>query len=273
MVSTPLFLLQLVLVSLVSASHHFGGLTTFSGGRNTDGTFTVNISNRATFDGCGHVQTMYCYKGNCGYEVNSQRAILDNSTHAPRSNHQWCEAETVITRRVSSNRPFSLRSASCCWIPTRNYLNSWRLLTTVDLGTRSDTGDPNKSPVIGTLPFLRVPQNCPRMYKLMAFDADGDRLRCRYGKILNTECGSCSQPFGFHLDQDSCTLYYNYTLSDPRVYGFELVVEDFPQQHVILSYSDGSHSSKSPLTTSSTFPMVVETYNPTPMVTLAYNNP
>ncbi|XP_061521229.1 uncharacterized protein LOC133395932 [Phycodurus eques] len=247
MVSTPVLLLQLLLVPVVYASHHFGGLATVFGGRNSDGTFTVNITYKATFDGCYYSQSLHCYDGNCGSEVNSRRGILDSSTNVPKYTRQWCEAETLITRRVSSNKPFSLRSARCCWIPTRNNLNSWRLLTTVDLGTRSDTGEPNKSPAIGTLPFLRVPQNCPRTYKLMAFDADGDRVRCRYGKILNTECGSCSQPVGFHLDQDSCTLYYNYTLSDPSVYGFELVVEDFPQQHVILSYSDGSHSSKSPL--------------------------
>ncbi|XP_057703273.1 uncharacterized protein LOC130922448 [Corythoichthys intestinalis] len=192
---------------------------------------------------------MNCYKGYCGYEsyLDRQRATLDSSTNAPIYNRKWCEAETVMTRIVPSNRPFSMRSASCCWIPTRNYLYSWRLLTALDLGTRSDTGKPNKSPVIGTLPFLRVPQNCPRRYKLMAFDADGDQVRCRYGILRNRECSSCSHPVGFYLDQHSCTLYYNNTHNDTRVFGFELVVEDFPRHPITLSYSDGSYSYKSPL--------------------------
>ncbi|XP_061743479.1 uncharacterized protein LOC133543080 isoform X1 [Nerophis ophidion] len=245
MVLTPVPLLQLVLVSVVSASHHFGGLTTYSyGGKNSDGTFIVTIRNRATFDGCYSSQSVNCYQGICGNEVSRNRTLLDHSSNAPMDNGQWCEAETVITRHLPSDKPFSLRSASCCWISNRNSLWNWRQLTTVDLGIRSDTGVPNTSPVIGTLPFLRVPQNCPRTYKLMTFDPDGDRVRCRYGKLFNTECSSCTQPVGFQLDEDTCTLQYNYVYSDPRVFGFELVVEDFPQQPITLVYSDGSHSSR-----------------------------
>ncbi|XP_054627870.1 uncharacterized protein LOC129179067 isoform X2 [Dunckerocampus dactyliophorus] len=250
MLSTPLLLLlHLVLFSVVSASHHYGGVNTYSyGGKSSNGTFIVHIRNRATFDGCGPHQSMYCYNGSCGWEVYSNRSVLDSSTNTPIYNRKWCEAETVTTRHLTSNKPFSLRSASCCWIPTRNYLGNWRLLTTVDLGTRSDTGVPNTSPVIGTLPFLRVPQNCPRTYQMLAFDPDGDRVRCRYGLHRNTECSSCTQPAGFQLDEDTCTLCYNYTNSDPRVFGFELVVEDFPQQPITLVYSDGSHSYRPPLT-------------------------
>ncbi|XP_061133345.1 uncharacterized protein LOC133153218 [Syngnathus typhle] len=247
MASTSVLLLQLLLVSLVSGSHYFGGLSIYRGGINSDGTFTVNFSLKGTFDGCYHSLSMHCYSNNCGYEVSRHRVVLDNSTNSPQHNRQWCETETLITRRVPSNKPFSMRSASCCWIPSRNHINNWRLLTTVDLGTRGDTGKPNNSPVTGMLPFVRVPQNCPRAYKLMAFDADGDRVRCRYGKVANVECGSCSQPVGFSLDQDSCTLYYKSALNDSRVNGFELVVEDFPRLPITLSYSDGSHSSRSPL--------------------------
>ncbi|XP_061889682.1 uncharacterized protein LOC133640120 [Entelurus aequoreus] len=243
MVFTPAPLLHLVLVSVVSASHHFGGLTTYNyGGKNSDGTFIVTIRNRATFDGCYNSQFINCYHGICGNEVSRNRSILDHSSNAPIYNSQWCEAETVITRHLPFDKPFSLRSASCCWIPNRNSLGNWRQLTTVDLGIRSDTGVPNTSPAIGTLPFLRVPQNCPRTYKLMAFDPDGDQVRCRYGKLFNTECSSCRQPVGFQLDEDTCTLHYNYMYTDSRVFGFELVVEDFPQQPITLVYSDGSHS-------------------------------
>ncbi|KAG8001107.1 ZP domain-containing protein [Nibea albiflora] len=48
--------------------------------------------------------------------------------------------------------------------------------------------------------------------------------------------------------QGSCTLYYQSASSDSnRVFGFEMVVEDFPLENVILSYSDGSRSSRAPL--------------------------
>ncbi|XP_070763457.1 uncharacterized protein [Enoplosus armatus] len=249
MASTLVLLLQLLLVSLASASHRYGGAMTFTyKGRNPNGTLRVVLRNRATFDGCQSSHNWYCNGGNCGRSGSSQRGVLDRSTNTPQRNNQWCETETVSTRNVPSDKPFQMRAASCCWIRTRNSVSSWRLLTYVDLGTRSDTGKPNKSPDVAILPFLRVPQNCPRTYKLMSFDPDGDKVRCRYGNAIGTECGSCSQPSGFHLDQASCTLHYQNSYADSRVYGFEMVVEDFPQGSITLTYSDGSRSRRAPLT-------------------------
>ncbi|XP_077942142.1 uncharacterized protein LOC120809139 isoform X2 [Gasterosteus aculeatus] len=161
---------------------------------------------------------------------------------------QWCETETVSRTILQSNKPFQLTAASCCWIPKRTGNNAQlNLLTTVDLGIRSDTKEPNRSPAVAILPFLRVPQNCPRTYKLTSFDPDGDKVRCRYGNINTGECSLCDQPSGFHLDQDTCTLHYHSSLADSRVYGFELVVEDFPVGSINLTYSDGSQSSRAPL--------------------------
>lgn len=49
-----------------------------------------------------------------------------------------------------------IRAASCCWIPKRTGNNDqWNLLTAVDLGIRSDTKEPNRSPAVAILPFLR----------------------------------------------------------------------------------------------------------------------
>ncbi|XP_023257438.1 uncharacterized protein LOC111651662 [Seriola lalandi dorsalis] len=248
MASTLVPLLQLLLVSLVSASHYYGGTVTFSyKGQNPDGSHRVDIRNRDTFDGCQYSLSSYCSSGNCGQTISSQRGVLDRSTNAPRFNRQWCETETVITKKLWSEKPFQERAASCCWIPKRNGNSNWRLLTHVDLGKRSDTRQPNRSPDIAILPFLRVPQNCPRTYNLMSTDPDGDQVRCRYGNAGGTECSSCNQPSGFHLDQDSCTLHYNNTFANPRVFGFELVVEDYPQGHITLAYTDGSRSARTPL--------------------------
>ncbi|KAM7424755.1 hypothetical protein PAMA_000894 [Pampus argenteus] len=279
MASTQGLLLQLLLVSVASASHYFGGTTTFTyKGRNSDGTFKVDIRNRGTFDGCQYSFSWSCYTGNCGYDVKNQRGTLDMSTNAPQYNGQWCETETVLTKHVPNDKPFQMREASCCWIQTRNSVSNWRLLTYVDLGTRSDTGEPNRSPDIAILPFLRVPQNCPRTYKLMSFDPDGDKVQCRYGNIAGTECGTCNQPSGFQLDQDSCTLHYNYSNADPRVYGFELVVEDFPQRPITLAYTDGSRSPRYPLTVrrkrqalwATTTPQVTSTTASTAITTLPH---
>ncbi|XP_039652096.1 uncharacterized protein LOC120556518 [Perca fluviatilis] len=249
MASTLVLLLPMLLASLASASHHFGGSATYTyKGRNPDGTFKVDFRNRATFDGCQYSHDWYCYNGNCGSNPSNQVGVLDSSTNAPQYNREWCETETVSTRNVPTDRPFQMRADSCCWIANRNGLSNWRLLTSVDLGSRSDTGEPNHSPDIAILPFLRVPQNCPRTYKLMSFDPDGDRVRCRYGSVSDGECSTCNQPSGFILDEGSCSLHYLNSNADPSPYGFELVVEDFPQRQITLAYTDGGRDSRAPLT-------------------------
>ncbi|XP_055770169.1 uncharacterized protein LOC129846203 [Salvelinus fontinalis] len=244
--STPVLLHLLLLVSLASAGHFYGGSMSFTPkGRNADGTLKVDFRYKNTHDRCDY-EGWYCPSGNCGSSVKDVRGPIDSSSRGRSGyNNQWCETETVETRDIPSDKPFQLVQNSCCWIPTVNGLGSWSLETQVDLGSRSDTGEPNRSPVTAILPFIRVPQNCPRSYNLMAFDPDGDRVRCRYG-LVRPECDRCDQPSGFQLDQGSCSLQYGYT-STSGVYGFELVVEDFPNQHITLSYTDGSSSSRAPL--------------------------
>ncbi|XP_041843059.1 uncharacterized protein LOC121641155 [Melanotaenia boesemani] len=248
MASTGLVLLQLLLlVSLVSASHFFGGSSTFTyKGKNPDGTFQVVVRNRATIDGCGTL-SWGCASGNCGSITKTQNYVTDKSTNSPQSTSQWCETETVETRKVTSDRPFEMRASSCCWINTRNSVNNWRLNTLVDLGIRSDTREPNRSPDITILPFMRVPENCPRTYKLTSYDPDGDRVQCRYGSIANVECDQCVTPAGFHLDQNSCTLHYQSVAANLKAFGFEMVIEDFSRGNINLFYSDGSKSYKHPL--------------------------
>ncbi|KAM8761611.1 uncharacterized protein AB9X84_006625 [Acanthopagrus schlegelii] len=248
MASTLVILLLPLLVSLVSASHHYGATSTFTyKGKNPDGSHMIDVRSRETFNGCRFSLNWYCYNSNCGSRTSYRRGTLDSSTNAPQYISQWCETETVSTRRVTSDKPFNLRTSSCCWVRNRNSLSSWNQLTSVDLGTRSDTGKPNRSPDIAILPFLRVPQNCPRTYKLPSFDPDGDNVRCRYGNIRSVECSSCTSPSGFDLDQGSCTLNYRSAPADSRVYGFEMVVEDFPKRSISLTYDDGSRSYRAPL--------------------------
>ncbi|XP_023806731.1 uncharacterized protein LOC111946765 [Oryzias latipes] len=184
MTSMVLLLLQtLLLLPLVSASHHFGGTVGFSyKGTNPDGSFKVSFRNKATYDGCQFSHYWSCSRGNCGSTNGGQKTVIDSSSNAPIYNSQWCETETVETRTVGSDKPFE----------------------------------------------LRVPENCPRSYKLMAFDPDGDRVRCRYGNYNDRECDGCDQPSGFHLDEDSCTLHYQQGSADPRVYGFEMVRTTLP---------------------------------------------
>ncbi|KAG2462727.1 ZPP protein, partial [Polypterus senegalus] len=95
-------------------------------------------------------------------------------------------------------------------------------------------------------PFdLRVPQNCPTTYKLMAHDPDGDYVKCRYGHSYNYECYTCAQHSGFTINENSCELtYYG---GQGGLFMFELVMEDFSKWYIRLQYNDGSSSYKMPL--------------------------
>ncbi|XP_063067944.1 uncharacterized protein LOC134459511 [Engraulis encrasicolus] len=117
--------------------------------------------------------------------------------------------------------------------------------------------------------MVRVPQNCPRTYKLITFDPDNDQGRCRYGQDpLFVECASCQIPAGFALNQtridekllyfdmyiqlvflcvffqDFCTL--SYSTASTGVYGLEVVVEDFPRQTITLSYRNSASTIRDP---------------------------
>ncbi|XP_016308526.1 uncharacterized protein LOC107662910 [Sinocyclocheilus anshuiensis] len=242
MMSSAVVLNLLLLVSIASAGHHYGGSVTFSPkGTNADGSMRVEFRLKRTYDWCDY-SWWYCSSGDCGYESSSHHGQIDSSSNGRSAYYNnWCQAETVVTRNIHGNTPFDLQDSSCCWVPTVNNVVWWFLQAHVDLGIRADTNQPNRSPVTTTLQLLRVPQNCPRTYHLVAYDPDGDQVRCRYGAQQHVECATCDQPSGFHLDQRACTLDYNYA-STTGVYGFELIVEDFPRKHTTLAYTDGSSS-------------------------------
>lgn len=42
--------------------------------------------------------------------------------------------------------------------------------------------------------FFRVPSNCGRSFQLLAFDPDGDEVKCRYGNPSLSECIYCEKP-------------------------------------------------------------------------------
>ncbi|XP_051953226.1 integrin beta-like protein A [Xyrauchen texanus] len=235
--------LVLLLVSTGAASHFYGGSMTFSPRRNSDGTYKVEFRFKETYHSCNQYNTWGCRSGDCGNENSFAIGQVDSSPNGGN----WCQSEGVITKTISSNNQFELIKSSCCWIyNTVTNGGDWSLLTYIDLGVRSDTSDPNRSPITTTLPLIRVPQNCPRRYNLLSFDPDGDQVRCRYGLRHNSECGVCNQPAGFTLDQSSCSLSYDYTWL-PGVYSFELVLEDFPKHRITLSYTNQPSVTRSPI--------------------------
>nr|XP_055030955.1 mucin-2-like [Misgurnus anguillicaudatus] len=237
------FLLLTLQVLSTTASHFYGGLMTFNSRSNFDGSYKVELRFKTAYHQCSSFDNWACWSGDCGTEDSYEMGQIDSSVNGGN----WCQSEGIITRTVSTNDPFELVNQNCCWIyNTVTMAGPWSLFTQIDLGVRSDTSEPNRSPITTTLPFLRVPQNCPRKFNLLAFDPDGDHVRCRYGLAYNNECGICNQPAGFTLDQNECLLSYDYT-SLTGVYSFELVLEDFPMQTITLSYTNQPSVTRDPV--------------------------
>ncbi|KAM4723142.1 uncharacterized protein WCC33_009369 [Rhinophrynus dorsalis] len=237
MAAPVVLVLCLSYLAAVSASHMQGGIMTFRPReKNPNGSYRVDFKYKAAFTMQNHREFYWpCSSGNCGSEVQHSYLPVDNNTNFQR----WFQSEGYMVRHLTSDKPFYLMESSCCWVINSNNQGSWSLQTGVDLGTRSDTSKPNNSPVTTIIPVIRVPSNCPSSFKLLAHDPDGDTVRCRYGNLYSGECATCYRPPQFTLDQNSCILSFSSSLP-MYTYVFELVLEDFPNQNIYLTYNDGT---------------------------------
>ncbi|CAH1268827.1 Hypp4004 [Branchiostoma lanceolatum] len=98
----------------------------------------------------------------------------------------------------------------CCWISVNEHgSGDWYARTLVDLRPRSDTGEPNSSPITASAPVVRITQECDAVIRIPVEDPDGDAVRCRWG-IGSAECGDvCGALPNVTLDEGTCTLHYN----------------------------------------------------------------
>ncbi|XP_028298570.1 uncharacterized protein LOC114460889 [Gouania willdenowi] len=249
---TLLFLLLHVLLmpaSVWSVYWYFGAAQTITP-KGEGGTYEVELRNKQTTLS-RNVNPYRCAYGNCGSAIQSATTEVASNSY----DLAWSQKETKTRLRLNTTLPFEILYSTSynyhrwdSWI--RDYKNSsipWRMIVHVDLGIRSDTKQSNRPPVSTMLPIVRVTTNCPRTFNLNMFDPDGDRVRCRVAtNSYIVECGHCSLPPGFYLDQDSCSL--TYTFAGRHGYmPIELVIEDFPNTKVKLDYSDGSYTVKWPL--------------------------
>ncbi|XP_069821918.1 uncharacterized protein [Dendropsophus ebraccatus] len=126
--------------------------------------------------------------------------------------------------------------SSCCWVSNNDFESGWQLITSVDLGIRSDTRMPNSSPLTTIIPIIRIPQNCATTINLLGHDPDGDLVSCRYGYSYE-ECSICSRKF--QIDKNQCTLSIPSGMKTGS-YVVELILEDFPNKNIYLTYNDGT---------------------------------
>ncbi|XP_035531094.1 uncharacterized protein LOC118338040 [Morone saxatilis] len=229
--------LLLMLLSCSSQATHFFGtvMTYYPKATSTSGSVTVVLRYKLNFHSCTDVDTWDCLNGNCG----SQSSLVLNKVYS-ESSGEWCQREGIMTQQVPSNTLFHL------WLDGGNWINnivngiiSWRAVTQVELRNRSDTNKPNRSPQTTVLPAVRVPSNCQRDFNLLAFDPDGDEVKCRYGNTSLSECNPCTPASVLNLSS-SCSLSFSPTnSSNEGPYAVQLVMEDFPRQTITLIQTNG----------------------------------
>ncbi|KAJ7997472.1 hypothetical protein DPEC_G00229370 [Dallia pectoralis] len=135
------------------------------------------------------------------------------------------------------------------WIFNDNSVVSWKLLTHVDLGVRSDTGEANQSPQTTVIPLMRVPVNCPRDFQLLTFDPDMDIVRCRYAEpptesVTSSNITSSNMSLDFTIQPMSCTFSFSSLSNSTGTFAVQMVMEDFPTQSISLVYNDGTQSNR-----------------------------
>ncbi|KAM3591021.1 uncharacterized protein V6R79_020784 [Siganus canaliculatus] len=232
-----LLLLLLLLICSTQASHFYGTVMTYNP-KDTDGSGSTQVVLRykLNFHGCTDLDVWSCLSGNCGTESTELHVVEQES------GGEWCQREGVMTRQVPSTSPFELLLSGGNWINgIKNSIVSWSAVTLVELRNRSDTGRANRSPQTTVLPAVRVPSNCQRNLTLLAFDPDGDEVRCRYGNTSQAECNPCTPPSVLNLDL-SCVLSFspNSSSNDVGPYAVQLVMEDFPREPIVLTNTSGS---------------------------------
>lgn len=222
------------------ASHFLGTVIThYPKPTETNGSVEVVLRYKQNFHTCSSSIAWFCLNGPCGVSPPVTLQYVDQEINGA----EWCQHEGIMTRQLPGNAPFELQIDSNAWISgIVNNIVSWRAVTLVDLRNRSDTGRANISPQTTMIPAIRVPRNCLRVFNLLAFDPDGDEVKCRYG-ILTTECNPCTPASVLSLSS-SCTLTFSPTNSSVGPYAVQLMMEDFPRETITLTQTGGATVAK-----------------------------
>ncbi|KAM4564711.1 uncharacterized protein V3H82_013787 [Fundulus diaphanus] len=231
-------LLLLMVVRGSQASHYRGTVVTYYPKETSDGSVTVILRFKYNFNICQDAS--FSCTGNCGTE-----SLIRSNTNFEQVTGSWCQSERITSRSLPNNSAFQLVYDSANWIGNENGIGSWRAVAVVELRIRSDTNKPNSSPQTTIIPTLRVPSNCPGKINLLAFDPDGDEVKCRYADLSLTECDSPCTPPPFLSLSSTCTLSFRAKpSSNEGSYAVQMVMEDFPRQKITMTHTDGSNVEK-----------------------------
>ncbi|CAB1338901.1 unnamed protein product [Coregonus sp. 'balchen'] len=179
-----------------------------------------------------------CTSGSCNGSANRQGPVVQTNKDQSGQN-LWCQSEGLFTRnftRDQKTQSYTLSDSGCCWGSNVNGKTNWTMHTEVDLGLRVSPGPPtqNTPPVTATVPTLRrVPQNCFSSLPLLAYDPDGDDVRCHFPVNVTHR----------NITLDRCTLHATGLLV-VGVHLFEILLQDHPAVDVNMTGYKSNYTRK-----------------------------
>ncbi|XP_061924508.1 uncharacterized protein LOC133664695 [Entelurus aequoreus] len=266
MAASAILLLLFALLGFGSAEDFYGDSVSFvHPHKDPDGYFKVAFHHRQNGrNHCDYPSSYTCMECTSFDNSSVMQTDQDNS-----GQDRWCQSEGHTMAKVSLDASYiSLSNAGCCWASNNDAKTNWTGHAHLDLSTRSDTKDFNNCPVTTTVSSLRVPQNCFSEIHLLAYDPDGDNVKCRLVADVAVHAN-------ITLNTSTCTLDKTGEVS-AGVYVFELMLDDFPTKNLNLSYANGtstyweSSNENSPPLCSLKLQFLLEILSPLPVCKLGH---
>ncbi|XP_075907223.1 uncharacterized protein LOC142904771 [Nelusetta ayraudi] len=224
--------LLLALGSTAAATFYGDSITFLPLKRVSNGTFEVEFYHRQNGrTSCVPRYTFTCNGVPCTTSVTTMPGFSPTDQDGTGQG-RWCQSEVHTHTTIETNGTFSLRDSGCCWLSNVEGKTNWTSHAHLNLCNRSDSMSLNNCPVTATVSSLRVPQNCFSRVHLLAYDPDGDRVKCSF-------VSSSTVPANISLDEAACTLKSTGQVS-VGVHVFEVMLEDFPARNITLTYADGT---------------------------------
>ncbi|XP_077375411.1 uncharacterized protein LOC144017569 [Festucalex cinctus] len=230
MAAGVILLMLLLILGSTSAEDFYGDSISFlKPHKEPDGVIKVAFHHRRNGrNNCVQPSTFTCEA--CTSFDNS---IVMHTDQDNTGQGRWCQSDRLTVANVLVNVSYiSLSNTGCCWATNDDIKTNWTTYAHLDLRTRSDTEALNNCPVTTTVSSLRVHQNCFSNIHLLAYDPDGDHVKCH----LSADAAVHNN---ITLNENTCTLEKTGQVS-VGVYVFELMLEDFPTNNISLSYANGT---------------------------------
>ncbi|XP_056015732.1 integrin beta-like protein A [Ostrea edulis] len=146
----------------------------------------------------------------------------------------WEQGERTFTHTFPGTGPYKVEFTGGDWVALDyGTAGSWSIGTVVYLEERSDTQQPNTSPVTTGKPLYTAQYGCQNEIIIPVVDADSDDVRCRWS--TGSECVSiCNALPSAIIDSRTCTISFPSNHTTDGTFAVALTLEDFPKSTITI---------------------------------------